>query len=42
MDMSLHYLSLADIGSQQITRLMRDMRPIASTCDTNRPERSAQ
>jgi hypothetical protein len=42
MDMSPHYLPLADIGSQQIARLMRGMRPLTSVDDLNRLERSAQ
>ena len=42
MDTSLHYLSLADIGSQQIARLMRDKQPKALAFDLNRLERSAQ
>jgi hypothetical protein len=42
MDTSPHYLSRADIGSQQIARLMRERQPKASADDLNRPERSAQ
>jgi hypothetical protein len=42
MDTSPYYLFRADIGSQQIARLMRDNRPDASADDLNRLERSAQ
>ena len=42
MDTSLHYLSLADIRSQQIARLMRRRRPLACADHMNRLERSAQ
>lgn len=42
MDTSPHYLSLADIRSQQIARLMRETRSQISADDMNRLERSAQ
>jgi hypothetical protein len=42
MDTSPHYLPIADIGSQQIARLMRGMRSLTSADDLNRLERSAQ
>ena len=42
MDTSPHYLCRADIGSQQIARLMREKRPNASADDLNRLERNAQ
>ena len=42
MDTSLHYLSLADMRSQQIARLMCELQPLAFADDTNRLERSAQ
>ncbi len=42
MDTSPHYLSPADIGSQQIARLVRDRQPEATADVLNRPERSAQ
>jgi hypothetical protein len=42
MDTFPHYLCRADIGSQQIARLMREKRPNASADDLNRLERSAQ
>ncbi len=42
MDTSPNYLSPADIGSQQIARLMRELRPQAFADQVNRLERSAQ
>ena len=42
MGMSLHYLSVADIGLQHIARLMRGPQLQAFTDDMNRLERSAQ
>jgi len=42
MDTSPDYLSRTDIGSQQIARLMREVRPQALADDPNRLERSAQ
>jgi hypothetical protein len=42
METSPNYLSVADIGSQQFARLMRDVRSQALAGDTNRFERSAQ
>jgi hypothetical protein len=42
MDTSPHYLSLADMSSQQCARLMCAPRPQALADDMNRLERSAQ
>jgi hypothetical protein len=42
MDTSPHYLCRADIGSQQIARLMCEKRPNALADDLNRLERNAQ
>jgi hypothetical protein len=42
MDASTNYLCIADIGLQQIARLMRGPRLQAFADDVNRLERSAQ
>ncbi len=42
MDTSPDYLSPGDMRSQQIARLMRELRPQAFAFDMNRLERSAQ
>ena len=42
MDTSPHYLSPADMRSQQCARLMRALRLQALADDMNRLERSAQ